>query len=250
MRKRNVKVIYQYDGSKFCGFQRQKNMKTVQGEIEKVIFRTFSQEINMISSGRTDKGVHAMEQVSNFIIDENIPLEAVKKQINKCLKGEVKVLDIKEVNGDFNARFDAKNRAYLYIMKVEKDITPFEANYVTGLRESLDVDKFQEIMDDFVGKYDFSSFMKKDKAYRNPIREIFYVKCYYDEKFGKKQVNVEICGNGFLKTMVRIMIGSALAVYFGSEGEDYIKKRLENPDANCKKILAASEGLYLYKVNY
>lgn len=72
-------MIYQYDGSKFCGFQRQNAMKTVQGEIEKVIFRTFSQKINMISSGRTDKGVHAMEQVSNFVIDSKIPLEAIKK---------------------------------------------------------------------------------------------------------------------------------------------------------------------------
>ena len=250
MEKRNIKIIYQYDGSKFCGFQRQKGVKTVQGEIEKVIFRTFSQEINMISSGRTDKGVHAMEQVSNFSIDKNIPLEAIKKQINKCLKGEIKVLDIEEAEKEFNARFDAKKRTYLYIMRNEEDITPFEADYVTGLKEKINVEKFQKIMDDFVGKHDFSSFMKKDKAYRNPMREIFFIKCYYDEKFGDKQINVEICGNGFLKTMVRIMIGSALAVYFGNEKKNYIKERLENPDVEKKKILAASEGLYLYKVHY
>ena len=250
MGKRNIKMIYQYDGSKFCGFQRQKKVKTVQGEIERAVFKTFNQEINMISSGRTDKGVHAMEQVSNFVIDENIPIEAIKRQINKCLKGEVKVLEVEEVEKDFNARFDAKNRTYLYIMRNEEDITPFEANYVTGLKTSVNMEKFQEIMDDFVGKYDFSSFMKKDKAYRNPEREIFYVKCYYDEKFGEKQVNVEICGNGFLKTMVRIMIGSALAVYFGNEEKDYIRKRLEKPNVDGKKILAASEGLYLYKVSY
>lgn len=250
MGKRNVKMIYQYDGSKFCGFQRQKGVKTVQGEIEKMIFRTFAQEINMISSGRTDKGVHAMEQVSNFLIDKNIPLEAIKRQINKSLKGEIKVLNIEETDEKFNARFGARNRTYLYIMRAYEDITPFEANYVTGLQKNVDVEKFQEIMDDFVGKYDFSSFMKKDKAYRNPVREIFYVKCYYDEKFGEKQVNVEICGNGFLKTMVRIMIGSALAIYFGSKDCDYVRKKLENPNIDDKKILAASEGLYLYKVNY
>ena len=252
MKKRNVKIIYQYDGSKFLGFQRQKdnNVKTVQGEIEKVILKAFSQNINMISSGRTDKGVHAMEQVSNFLIDGNIPLEAIKRQINKSLKGEVKILNITEANENFNARFDAKNRAYLYIMRTEEDITPFESNYITGLKEKVEVEKFQKIMDSFIGKHDFSSFMKKDKAYRNPVREIFYIKCYYDKKFGKNQVNIEICGNGFLKTMVRIMIGSALAVYFGKEKENYIIKRLKNPDADNKKILAPSEGLYLYKVNY
>lgn len=250
MKKRNVKIVYQYDGSKFCGFQRQMGIKTVQGEIEKVISKTFFQNINMISSGRTDKGVHAIEQVSNFMIDQNIPLNAIKRQLNKRLKGEIKILDIEEMDEKFNSRFDAQNRTYLYIMKVEDEITPFEANYITGIKEMIDIDKFQKIMSEFIGKHDFSSFMKKDKAYRNPVREIFYVKCYYDEKFGEKQLNVEICGNGFLKTMVRIMIGSALAVYFGNVEEDYIKKRLENPNADDKKILAASEGLYLYKVNY
>ena len=252
MKKRNVKIIYQYDGSKFSGFQRQKhnNIKTVQGEIEKVILKAFSQKINMISSGRTDKGVHAMEQVSNFLIDGNIPLEAIKRQINKSLKGEIKILNITEANENFNARFDAKNRTYLYILRTEEDIPPFEANYITGLKKEVNVEKFQKIMDSFIGKHNFSSFMKKDKAYRNPVREIFYIKCFYDKKWGKNQVNIEICGNGFLKTMVRIMIGSALAIYFGKEKEDYIIKNLENPNADNKKILASSEGLYLYKVNY
>ena len=252
MKKRNVKIIYQYDGSKFSGFQRQKhnNIKTVQGEIEKVILKAFSQKINMISSGRTDKGVHAMEQVSNFLIDGNIPLEAIKRQINKSLKGEIKILNITEANENFNARFDAKNRTYLYILRTEEDISPFEANYITGLKKEVNVEKFQKIMDSFIGKHDFSSFMKKDKAYRNPVREIFYIKCFYDKKWGKNQINIEICGNGFLKTMVRIMIGSALAIYFGKEKEDYIIKNLENPNADNKKILASSEGLYLYKVNY
>lgn len=252
MKKRNVKIIYQYDGSKFSGFQRQKhnNIKTVQGEIEKVILKAFSQKINMISSGRTDKGVHAMEQVSNFLIDGNIPLEAIKRQINKSLKGEIKILNITEANENFNARFDAKNRTYLYILRTEEDIPPFEENYITGLKKEVNVEKFQKIMDSFIGKHDFSSFMKKDKAYRNPVREIFYIKCFYDKKWGKNQVNIEICGNGFLKTMVRIMVGSALAIYFGKEKEDYIIKNLENPNADNKKILASSKGLYLYKVNY
>lgn len=244
--KKNIKIIYQYDGSKFSGFQRQKSQKTVQGEIEKIIKNSFSQEINMISSGRTDKGVHAYEQVSNFFIDKNIPIEPIKRQLNKSLKGEIKILAINEVFDTFNARFDAKSRTYLYIMKLEDKITPFESSYVTPIAKSIEVKKFQKIMNDFIGIHNFSSFMKKDKAYRNPLREIFYIKCYSQND----TIKIEICGNGFLKTMVRIMIGSALSVYFEKENSDYIKKRLENPDENCKKILARSEGLYLYKVNY
>ena len=248
MEKTNVKMVYQYDGSKFCGFQRQNGMKTVQGEIEKIIFRTFSQKINMISSGRTDKGVHAMEQVSNFVIDSKIPLEAIKRQINKCLKREVKVLSIEKADKKFNARFNAKSRTYLYTMRDEENITPFEANYVTGLRKSLDVERFQEIMNDFIGKYDFSSFMKKDKAARNTVREIYNIKCFGDSVTG--ETKIEISGSSFLKTMVRIMVGSALAVYFNERDREYILKKLENPDADGRKILAAPEGLYLYKVDY
>ena len=190
MKKRNVKIVYQYDGSKFCGFQRQMGIKTVQGEIEKVISKTFFQNINMISSGRTDKGVHAIEQVSNFMIDQNIPLNAIKRQLNKRLKGEIKILDIEEMDEKFNSRFDAQNRTYLYIMKVEDEITPFETNYITGIKEMIDIDKFQKIMSEFIGKHDFSSFMKKDKAYRNPVREIFFIKCYYDEKDKKNRINI------------------------------------------------------------
>lgn len=244
--KKNIKMIYQYDGSKFFGFQRQKEKKTVQGEIEKIIKNTFSQEINMISSGRTDKGVHAYEQVSNFFIDRNIPIIPIKRQLNKSLKGEIKVLSVKEVPHTFNARFDAKSRTYLYIMKTKDKITPFESSYITPITKPIEIKKFQKILDEFVGTHNFSSFMKKDKVYRNPIREIFYINCYSEND----TLKIEICGNGFLKTMVRIMIGSALAVYFEKENSEYIKKRLQNPNENCKKILASSEGLYLYKVNY
>ena len=247
---KNIKIRYQYDGSKFAGFQRQKEGKTVQGEIENIISKNFSEKINMISSGRTDKGVHALGQVSNFFIRKDIPVEAIKNQINKNLYGKIKILEIEEVENDFNARFDAIKRTYLYIMKKRDDITPFEADYISGIKNHVNAEILQDIMKVYIGSHDFSSFMKKDKAYRNPVREIFYVKCYYDEKFGEKQINVEICGNGFLKTMVRIMIGSALAVYFGNEEKDYIRKRLEKPDVDGKKILADSEGLYLYKVSY
>ena len=240
MKKRNVKMIYQYDGSKFFGFQRQVNEKTVQGEIEKVLKTVFSQEVNMISSGRTDKGVHALGQVSNFFIDENIPLEAVERQINKALYGEVKVLAIEEVDENFNSRYDAKSRKYVYVMKSESVITPFETHCVTK-------DKLQEIMEIFVGKHDFSSFMKKDKVKKNPVREVFSVKCFKEEG---DRIIIEICGSSFLKTMVRIMIGSSLAVYFGKKDRNYIEEKLKNPDVDGQKILAPSEGLYLAEVCY
>jgi len=124
-KKRNVKIIYQYDGSKFYGFQRQKNKKTVQGEIEKIIFKNFAQKINMISSGRTDKGVHALEQVSNFFIDKKIPLEAVKRQINKNMYGEIKVLSVEETDGMKYILKCALNSSY-EVLKIVGSITSMD----------------------------------------------------------------------------------------------------------------------------
>ena len=123
---RNIKIVYQYDGSKYYGFQRQKNKDTVQGDIEKIVFSKFNEKINMTSSGRTDRGVHALGQVSNFSISKKIPLDAIKQQINKTLRGRVKILSIEEIRENFNARFDAKRRTYLYVLKNESKITPFE----------------------------------------------------------------------------------------------------------------------------
>ena len=246
--KRNVKLIYQYDGSKFSGFQRQKRERTVQGEIEKTIERVFSQKISMVSSGRTDKGVHAIEQVSNFIIDRNIPLESIKRQLNRKLGKEIKIIHVEEVSMKFNARFDAKKRIYMYVLKKEEYITPFESSYVTGIKEDIDVKKLENIMDHYIGKHNFGSFMKKDKKEKNTVREIYWIKC--EQNKNEKRIYIKICGNSFLKTMVRIMTGSALAVYSGNKEENYIKDKLKNPDANGSKILISSEGLYLFKVEY
>lgn len=148
---KNIKIRYQYDGSKFAGFQRQKEGKTVQGEIENIISKNFSEKINMISSGRTDKGVHALGQVSNFFIRKDIPVEAIKNQINKNLYGKIKILEIEEVENDFNARFDAVKRTYLYIMKKRDDITPFEADYISGIKNHVNAEILQDIMKVYIG---------------------------------------------------------------------------------------------------
>ena len=187
-------------------------------------------------------------QVSNFLIEKNIPVKAIKNQINKSLYGEVKVLEIKEVETDFNARFDAKKRVYVYVMKKKEEIAPFEADYIAGIKNRVDCVALEKIMKTYIGKHDFSSFMKKDKAFRNTEREIYDIKCLSDEDTGK--MKIEISGSSFLKTMVRIMIGSALAIYFEEKDKDYIIRKLENPDADGGKILAPAEGLYLYRVDY
>ncbi len=244
----NVKIIYQYDGSQFYGFQRQNNKKTVQGMIETIIYERFGEKINMISSGRTDKGVHAKYQVSNFFINKKISLHAIKNQINKHSNGQVIVNSIGVEEKLFNARFAAKKRTYQYKMKRKDLVTPFDYNYVTSIKNELNIEKMQQILNQFLGKHDFSSFMKKDKVTKNTNREIYSINIVYDSLLEEYSIFIE--GNAFLKTMVRIMVGSSLAVYDEIVGENYILEKLDNPNVNCKKILAPSNGLYLYNVEY
>ena len=243
---KNIKIVYEYDGSKFSGFQRQVNRKTVQGSIEEVIKNCFDEEINLLSSGRTDKGVHALGQVSNFFMKKDISPDVIKKILNRTLFDGIRITGAEETDMDFHARFSAKTRTYLYVMKPKDEITPFESSYVSALERKADPGKLQKIMEPFIGRHNFDSFRKKDKDNKNPEREINNIRCYEKDD----RLFIEIEGKAFLKTMVRIMIGSALAVYFGKKNPDYICDKLSNPDSDGEKILAPSEGLYLYKVNY
>lgn len=245
---RNIKIIYSYNGSCFYGFQRQLDKTTIQGNIENAIFRIFNEKINLISSGRTDRGVHAIMQVSNFMISKkcSASLLVIMQQLNKSLKGKIKIHEIEEVDKDFNSRYMAKNRVYLYVMKNKKDITVFENKYISGIKDEIDIDKFNIILSKYLGIHDFASFMKKDKVDKLTIREIN--KIYCEEKDGIYKVYIH--GKSFLKSMVRIMIGSALAEYYGEVEDTYIINKLNNPDANKGKKVAPAEGLYLYKVEY
>ena len=243
---KNIKITYEYDGSKFHGFQKQLNSKTVQGSIEKTIKDYFDEDVNLLSSGRTDKGVHALGQVSNFRMEKDIKIDIIKRTINKKLSKEIKILDIEEVGEDFHSRFSAKNRTYLYIMKLKNDISPFESEYVSPLENSVDAEELLKILTPLIGRHNFDSFRKKDKDNKDPEREIIKIQCYKKDN----KLHILIQGKAFLKTMVRIIIGSALAVYFEKREKDYMIKKLENPNGDDEKILAPSEGLYLYEVEY
>lgn len=243
---KNIKITYEYDGSKFHGFQKQLNSKTVQGSIEKAIKDYFNEDVNLLSSGRTDKGVHALGQVSNFHMEKDIQIDIIKKTINKKLCKEIKILNIEEVEKDFHSRFSAKNRTYLYIMKLKNDISPFESEYISPLENNVNAEELLKILSPLTGRHNFDSFRKKDKDSKDPEREIIKIECYNKED----KLHILIKGKAFLKTMVRIIIGSALAVYFEKREKDYMLKKLEKPNGNDEKILAPSEGLYLYEVEY
>lgn len=237
----DIKIKYSYDGSKFYGMQRQKDKITVQGEIEKVLLNVFNEKINLITSGRTDTNVHALAQVSNFTIKKEIPLYAIKEQINKTLYGKIKIDEISYCS-NFNSRYDAKYRTYVYHLKYEKDITPFEANYITAIKnENIDIDILNEKLKLFIGEHDFLLFSKKDKENKNTVRNII-------NAYASKQNDtfiITITGNSFLRSMVRMIVASCIY-----EDKIEIENKLNlQKTKKFKKILSAS-GLYLKEVIY
>lgn len=242
---RNIKIVYRYDGSMFYGFQRQPQKRTVQGEIEKLLNVVLKEEVDMISSGRTDRGVHAMLQVSNFHTVSPIPLEKLEYVLKRGLPLDIDLLDIQEVDAQFNSRFDAKKRAYRYIISWEKN--PFKSRYETYIGKKIDGDRFLEILKPLVGVHDFNNFRLSDCGSKTSVREIYNIEVI---KISETSLAVDILGSSFLKSQIRIIIGTALDIYFGLKKESYILEMLENPQKKYIRKVADPYGLYLSKVEY
>ncbi|MGY0393744.1 tRNA pseudouridine(38-40) synthase TruA [Fusobacterium sp. SYSU M8D902] len=242
---RNIKITYRYDGSMFYGFQRQPEKRTVQGEIEKLLNVVLKTNIDMISSGRTDRGVHALIQVSNFHTDSTIPLEKLKYVLNRGLPLDIELLDIEEVEEEFNSRFDAKSRGYRYILSWERD--PFKSRYETYINREIDTKRFASVMEPLIGIHDFNNFRLSDCGSKTSVREIYSIDV---KKLDSSRIAVDILGSSFLKSQIRIIIGTALDVYFGVRDESYLREMLENPNKKFIRKVAEPNGLYLSKVNY
>lgn len=242
---RNIKIVYRYDGSMFYGFQRQPEKRTVQGEIEKLLDVVLKEKIDMVSSGRTDRGVHALIQVSNFYTDSTIPLERLRYVLVRGLPPDIELMDIEEVAEGFNSRFDAKTRGYSYRISWEKN--PFKSRYETYVNKEISVDKFQSILNPLIGVHDFNNFRMSDCGSKTSIREIYSIEV---KKVDEKRINVEILGSSFLKSQIRIIIGTALNIYFENLPVNYIEEMLKNPTKKYLKKVAEPNGLYLSQVNY
>lgn len=244
---RNIKISYSYDGSDFYGFQRQPDKRTVQGEIERVLGIILKKEINLVTAGRTDRGVHARVQVSNFMMESSltIPLENLKRAMNKLLPPDIDIFHVSEESMDFNARYMPKIRAYEYIITWKKDV--FSRRYKTYIPKPVDPEKLKKILSVLTGKHDFNNFRIKDENNRTTIREIYKIDVYFKNE---SEIGIYIEGSAFLKTQVRIIVGTALDVYFGRKSSDYLELLLNEPEKERKIEVAEPEGLYLIKVEY
>lgn len=243
--KRNIKLTYMYDGSRYFGFQRQPKQITIQAEIEKILKMVCNEHINLISAGRTDRGVHAKCQVSNFYTSSQISTDKFKYILNRALPNDIYVFNVEEVEENFNSRHDAKYREYEYIISFERN--PFEAKYVKYSKEKIEAKKLEKIFSNFIGIKDFTNFRLNDCVSKVSIREIMAIDV---EEFQENKLKITVRGSSFLKSQIRIMVGTALEVYKGNLPENYIEILLTDFSKDYRKILAEPEGLYLSKIIY
>ena len=239
-------ITFSYDGTNFNGYQKQDGFRTVEDELEKALkFINNNQDTLIFSSGRTDKGVHAICQKAHFDISVLITEYKLKRALNSNLPNDIHVIDAIKVNDNFHARYMVKEKEYRYYLNMG-EYNPIERNYIYQYCKSLDVLAMSEAIKYFIGKHDFQSFTPNKDKRNNYVREIYDAKI---EKDGNKVIFI-FRGNGFIKYQIRNMVGYLIKIGEHKKDKDSIPKVLEEKDRRCASITAKSEGLYLTDVIY
>lgn len=240
----NYLVDISYDGSSYHGWAKQKNNGSVQQTIEDSLSRIYQQKINIIGSGRTDAGVHAIHQYFSFCEQKvNLKPNKLIKALNSQLPNSIRINKIKTIVNSFNARYDAKSKTYLYVINIGK-FNLFKNKYLLNYNKPIDLVLWKKAIKLFIGNHDFLSFSKSELSNtKRKISDIKIVKSKYI-------IKVYITGNGFLRNMVRMIIGSLIDLNEHKKSIADIKKLIDNPKKGSAITLASPCGLYLFKVIY
>ncbi len=243
---KNYKLEISYDGTNYHGWQIQKNAVTVQAKIKSAIETILKEEVNLIGSGRTDSGVHALGQIANFKTEKEIDLSKFKYSLNSILPSDIAVKSIFEVDTEFHSRFDAKKRNYIYIFSKNKN--PFLEKYSSRIKfnQEINVAKLNKIASALIGKHDFTSFAKVNSDVKNKICEIYEIRFWET----KELIYFYVEANRFLHGMVRAILGTLLEV---SKKDFPIKQLnfiLQKKDRTVAGKAVSAKGLFLFKVKY
>jgi tRNA pseudouridine38-40 synthase len=243
---KNIKLILAYDGTAYCGWQRQKNGITIQEVLEDKLRLILGEPVTVKGSGRTDTGVHALHQVCNFTTTSNIPPEALSRALSSLPEG-ISILKAEYVPDEFHSRYDVKSKVYEYRIwnKKEKDI--FLRHYTWHIPYPLDTEMMKQCLTMLIGKHDFSSFKSTRSDNRNPIREMIKADLRTD---GECNFTFIFEADGFLRHMVRNIVGTIIDVGRGRISVDEFKDIFSALDRTKAGIKAPPQGLFLMMVKY
>ena len=241
---RNIRLEIEYDGTDFHGWQLQPKLRTVQGEIQERLKTILKHELNLIGSGRTDVGVHALGQVANFKTENQLDTQSILRGLNGLLPDDIVVTRVDEASLDFNARYSPKSRIYRY--RVYQNRTAVLRNYVWEVLYSLSLENMLEATKRIVGEHDFSSFCMAESSKEDNICK---VSSAVWEKSGK-ELTFTIEANRFLHTMVRSLVGTLIDVGRGYLSVSDFVQIMKAKDRRRAGPTAPARGLYLVEVKY
>lgn len=244
---RKIRIDLTYDGSGYQGWQIQPNALTIQEVLEDRIYRITRFKSRVIASGRTDAGVHALNQVAHFKTPSSIPARSLKDGLNALLPSDIRITALKEVEEGFHARFSATGKRYLYQVMNAEVASPFLHRYSWWIPIPLDVEAMNRGAKFLLGVHDFTSFRASGCGSRHPIREVWTARWETGEE-GLLRFVIE--ANAFLKQMVRIIIGTLVDVGLGKLAPEEVRDILEARDRGRAGITAPAKGLFLAKVFY
>ncbi len=243
---RNIKLLIEYDGTNYHGWQIQPNGITIQEVLQKNLAIMTQQRVRLIGSGRTDAGVHALGQVGNFHTDSSIPVEGLRRGLNSLLPSDIVIKSAEEVSPDFNAQHMAKRKTYVYWILNRETRSALQRCYSWRYPVPVDLKSMQEAAQVLVGRNDFSSFQAVDADTVNPVREIFRADWLDKSPF----LYFAIEGDGFLKQMVRNIVGTLMDVGRGKISKEEFKDIFMARDRRRAKMTAPPQGLFLLRVDY
>lgn len=246
--KKHYLGVVAYRGTAYSGFQRQTNLKTIQGELERALSTLNDCPSTIKGAGRTDAKVHAKGQTFSFVANEIKDLNKYVDIFNSLLPDDISLLNVKEVDASFDARHSCCGKKYIYRLCFgEKD--PFEDEFEAYIgKRKFDVASFIEACDVFKGVHDFKNFTTKKEDKDNFVRDIYEISPNYDEK--RKSISILFHSNGFMTYQIRLMVGALIKVGLGKLSKEDIKTRLEEENRNIFSYKAKAEGLTLLEVIY
>lgn len=247
--KHNIKLILEYDGSRYDGWQKQGNTdNTIQGKLESILSRWAGELVEVHGSGRTDAGVHARGQVANFHVEKGVcpDVKMAMEYLNRYLPEDIRVLSAEVVDGRFHSRLLATSKTYAYVVETAEKKSVFERKYVCGLGEKPDVEAMRQAAGYLVGEHDFKSFCSNKKMKKSTVRRLDSIEIRED---GTKLILL-YTGNGFLYNMVRILTGTLLEVGLGKRKPEEMMEILAAKNREAAGVTAPPEGLFLVRVEY
>jgi tRNA pseudouridine38-40 synthase len=254
---KHIKLTIQYDGSEYSGWQVQPNEKTIQGVLESELEKIAPDRTRLVAAGRTDAGVHAIEQVASFRTSSGRDPAVIKNTLNALLPPDIRITDAAFCSETFHPRYDAKGKRYTYIIFNGPVVSPFVSRYAWHVRYRLNVATMKRASALLTGEHDFSSFQASGCSARNPVRNIHAIEIkrartirFLDFKVQGDFILIALEANAFLRHMVRNIVGTLTETGRGRLPAEDIKKILSYRDRTFSGPTAPPGGLFLQKIYY